>query len=174
MLKRSKLLVAFLVVTVICASVGFAAVADELLVDGSIALPVLEDSAFDTYVSFTGTPDKATTGNADASKVTASVSGDTLTVDIEDGALTAKGETITVTATIESTYVGTVTLAAETPVLSNNIENYITVTPSFTTGSITSAGTAVTDTLTVVITVTELPLEAIANGTFDITINATA
>ncbi len=110
MLKRNKVLIAFLVVAVLIASVGFAAVADDLILKGNITLNLSDgesegetksplDEEFEANVywaEYKGATPAPTgvTGTIDSTDT------DTLTISLDATALTKIGQSVTVNATI--------------------------------------------------------------------------
>ncbi len=181
MLKRSKLLVAFLVVTVLCASVGFAAVTDTFTVTGTVDVNAASGTVFDKYVVFsTETTDTTVVGSTGVTinSNAVSFSDDTIEITVPGTAFTDKGQTITVTAKIKSTYTGgSVTLSGTDTVKLENLDDVASVQASFDKTTIDASNQSTDDdvaTLTIVITLNEIPADSIINGKITGTITATA
>ncbi len=176
MLKRSKLLVAFLVVTVICASVGFAAVSDILTVDGTFVVDVDEiQNEFNADVQFVSATAVATQ-NSDVTIANPSVANDgedvndKLTVTIPTGALTRVNDTVVVTAVVknDNTKDAVVTLTNAT-----TIADVISVAVTETTITAGQSGNVV-----ITFTLIDIPNATIdsesGNNTFSFTLTATS
>ncbi len=191
MLKRSKLLIAFLVVTVICASVGFAAVSDTLTANGTWKMTVgggesgepdetnpfqmaFEDAVYLTDVNVTSSPNQTTA-------VTATIGSgekpDEMTITIPDGAFTAVGNKAIITVKVNNASTAQA-ISATATVDQANVNSYATITAAFenntTTTEIAAATTTNgTATLTITVELTKIP-SADVDTTFKITVNATA
>ncbi len=103
MLKRNKLLIAFLVATVICASVGFAAVMDDLTATGDPELDLtagdILDQTFEADIHFVALANDAVQYSyTSGSGVSAALSADTVT-----GNSNVAGSNDTLTFTFEAT-----------------------------------------------------------------------
>ncbi len=105
MLKRSKLLIALLVVTVVCASIGFAVVNDELTVTGDFKIDVDNIEAdFDADVQFVSASITAAT-HTDVMDSDVSVTQDNvdqITFDIPATALIQVNDYIEITAVVSN------------------------------------------------------------------------
>ncbi len=185
MLKRNKVLVAFMVVAVLCMSIGFAAIADNLFVDGTINLDVKEngplDKEFETNIYFNAdgvvAADKGTANTAPTvTSVTAtrgqdseSQDNDKITVTIPEGAFTAVGQKITVTATIKNDSTTKANLKYES-IANTTMGSYVEITTDWT-NSESSVNANGTTTITVTFTLKQVPANT-ATGTFGFTIVA--
>ncbi len=176
MLKRNKVLVAFMLVAVLCMSIGFAAISDTLTASGTLGLNVGEDSELnkdfneDVYFSAVATP--TTTNNADASGVSADIdtnNNDQINITIADTTFTAVEQTVTIVATITNEAPYAVALA--TPVIVNTNDQYFTVTG--TLGNSTLDATNGTTTLTIVVELDALPATALTGAQFSVSVAAT-
>ncbi len=170
MLKRSKILVAFLVVTVLCASVGFAAVSDNLNATGKLSVDVTNSEIvedFNADVFFSGIPE-AEEG------VTATIGTDTdeLSIQIANTVLTSVGDSTTIKVTIENAGAYAVNLA--TPTTTNEaIANYASVTAALGATSLAADGGADTTTLTITVTLTAIPAASFTDLGFSAQVVAT-
>ncbi len=176
MLKRTKVLIALLVVTVICASIGFAAVSDTLTVDGTFVVNVDEiQEDFNADVQFVSATAVATQ-NSDVEITDPSVANDNsdvndkLTVTIPTGALTRVNDTVVVTAVVknQNTKDAVVTLTQNT-----TITGVVSVTVTETTITAGQQGN-----VTITFTLTDIPDDTInsesGNNTFSFTLTATS
>ncbi len=179
MLKRSKLLVAFLLVTVICASVGFASVSDTLTADGKVNVNVDNNTELeeqfnaDVYfsevtlpagVAYVGETPTFTNANVDAISFTLT--------DTNGNALKKQGDTVTITAKIKNaSTVQAVKLSAaidNANLGTTNVANCISITHSVD-ASVTAGGEA---TLTITVTMNKVPDVSISDATFKVTVTA--
>ncbi len=190
MLKRSKLLVAFLVVTVVCASIGFAAVSDTLTVGGNMSVALTDiDASFDEDVYFSAASVDATatthpTGTDSAALVAADVEtddADTVTITISEGALTNVGDKVVIKATITNASTAqavlvkdkTAVVAATGSAASTDVACFTVTTSIDDTNGATIAHTT-NNTLEVTITVTLVKIPSAAfTGTVTVTFEAT-
>ncbi len=167
MLKRSKLLVAFLVVTVLCAGIGFAAVSDTLNVAGSLSVNVDSDIVIDEFnadVYFTSVENTATGITATVD----SVDDDKVNITIDDTVLTSVGSTAVIVANIKNAGEYTVTL--NTPTTSNeDFANYATVTAELGNSTLTGGDST---TLTITVELTAIPAESFTDYAFSVTVIA--
>ncbi len=177
MLKRSKLLVAFLAVTVVCASIGFAAVQTTLTANGTAGVSADDLSEeLGANVAFldtglTATPTLQGTANAGAEATivldTTDTDKDTLTLTIPAGILKAPGDKVTFKATIQNKNDQSVALAAALD-SSVTVDSCITVTP---TVADTVAANDTTE-LTVVVALASIPTDTITTS-FKVVVTAT-
>ncbi len=177
MLKRSKFLIAFLVVTVICASVGFAAVSDTLKTSGTFKVDADNTEAANQFdaniyfseVSVTNTMtignDNSVTGTEKATDV-----NDTLTIAVPDNTLNKVGDKYTVTATVKNDNSSTASISVTNS--TNTASEYVTVT---VTAANNATEIAANDTLvyTIELVMVKVP-SADINATFSFDIVATA
>ncbi len=166
MLKRSKLLVAFLIVTVLCAGIGFAAVTDTLSFDGSVAMSAEKiEEQLNTEVKFTNVSTVALPNGATGA-ATAAINGDedNVTLTIGENCLVAIGDTATVTvdilnaSTSQAVKVNTITAQ----VLSGETESVHFDITATTANNATEIAAGETLTLTVVVTLVQLPADAVS------------
>ncbi len=175
MLKRSKILVAFLVVTVVCASVGFAVVTDTLTADGTVKLDATAiQKQLDTEVYFTGVSATATLSNTSATgTATAAINGtedklnDNVTITIGEGSLLKINDTATVTvnihnaSTAQKVKVNTITATVEDDSKAESKCFSITATTADNATEIAAGGDLV---LTIVVKLVQLPTDAITEN----------
>lgn len=111
MKARKRVIGIFLAVVVLCIGVGFAALADDLTVDGTVAVKSSTfDDTFDGYIFFSnGAVDETATTVTDKTAVTVGVANDDdgdandkLTIAIGEAAFTAVDQVVVVTANIEN------------------------------------------------------------------------
>lgn len=181
MKNRKNIVIVFLLVASLCLSVGFAALTDTLNINGTINVSGDNDSndaaakEWDADVSFSNVVKTSTYGNADDSKYTVAIdttTKDVLTVNLESGCLSVKGDSVTFTVTIQNNsedYAADITFNA--PTVDNS--NYFTVTigDTITTGDDIAAGESKEFTITVALAKT--PATAIEGSTFSIKFTAT-
>ena len=164
---RKKVVGIFLAVVVLCLGVGYTALADVLLIDGSVNINTEDVSdAFDENIFFSTPAMTASTESGETGVVatlnipTISTDKDTLTISVDTGTFTAVGQAVKATAKIENSS------------LTNDASIAVTATEVNST-----AGTLV-NTLTVgsfEVTI-ELSADTVAknngsaNGTIDVTI----
>ncbi len=188
MLKRSKLLIAFLVVTVVCASIGFAAVSDTLTADGTVKVNVDPtenpeiNQQFDADVYFQSVtlPDGvAYVGTAPTFDAETPVDDIDFTLTTgeagsEVNALSAQGDTVTITAVIKNaSQVQKVKLTtADTTIGTENVENCVSVVASFT-GEVKTItiDPGETTTLKIVVTLDKIP-DVNIDTTFTVSVQA--
>ncbi len=176
MLKRNKVLVAFMLVAVLCMSIGFAAISDTLTAGGNVDIAYSGDALneqLDKQIKFTNVTKN--TGTGVNTNVTANINtsgdSDTITIDIPADALVEQGKTIVFVATVSNeSKVQAANLAVS---VSNgqSIENG-TVTVAATPASTTVAADGTTD-ITITVTLAKIPAAAITDGAFTVTIEAT-
>ncbi len=185
MLKRSKLLVVFLVVTVICASIGFAAVSDELTASGGFAFDAnntnqelvdqvntnvqfVQDQTKIEVTSGNGTGGAVVVSNVDAENV-----NDQLTITIPESVLLKQGDVVKVTATIKNDNKAPVSLTIYGLDSVNNgaYKDYISVA---TTGSANRIDGDKTAVVYFIFTLNRVPATSISTeqGTFTFTVTA--
>lgn len=183
MKNRKNIVIAFLLVASLCLSVGFAALQDTLNVNGTINVSAdnannnaaAEEWNADVYFSNVVKTSKA--GNADIDKYSVSIdtsaTKDILTVELDAGCLSVKGDSVTFTVTIQNDsedYAADIAFTA--PTVDNS--NYFTVTigDTITTGDDIAASESKEFTITVALAKT--PATAISGSTFSIAFTATA
>lgn len=179
MKNRKNIVIAFLLVASLCLSVGFAALTDTLNINGTISVGgdnASNDAAakeWDADVYFSKVEKASKNGNADVDKYTVSIdtSKDTLTVNLESGCLSVKGDSVTFTVTIKNESADyAADIAFNAPTVNNS--EYINVTiADLTTGDDIEANGEKSFTVTVALDKT--PAEAITNSTFSIAFTAT-
>lgn len=161
-MKRRRGLIAVLIVCVAAVlGIGYAALSDKLTINGTLnATP--SDSNF--VVEFDTAAQSTTASHCTVSDVTATTA--TMTVTGED--LTTKGNTATATLTIKnsSSELG----ASLTASVTNDNEEFFTVTYEFAQNSIAASGTT---TITVTVELAKTPIENVT-GSFTVTITATS
>ncbi len=166
MLKRSKLLIAFLVVTVICASIGFAAVSDTLNAGGKVSVNATNSEAqeqFEANIKFSAV-DKEEYATIDTE-------GDTLTITLPDTVLQKETDTYTVTATVSNENATDASFTVSE--VTNAASKWISITAVAENGETTIAGGG---TVKVVITFTldTMPAGNITEAAFSFTVKAEA
>ncbi len=171
MLKRNKVLVAFMLVAVLCMSIGFAAISDTLYVNGSMSLELKDggtlDEEFDSNVYFVSA--MATTANVTTSSITADDAGDEndkYTFVIDPVAFAKAGDSVTITVGVknENTAAAKLTLSS---VVEGALADFITVTPTLAQ-TVAANGT---ETLTIVVTLDSIPQTA-STSSISFTIDA--
>ncbi len=163
MLKRSKLLVAFLVVTIICASVGFAAVTDSLFVKGTAGIDVsAAESEFDGDVYFASVTSVVGSNVRNNASLSASVdetndpTKDTIALNIPADAWASVGDTVTLTAVVQNTNDLDAALSvalADDSDTTNDMSQYISVALGTTTTATAKGET----TIEIIFTLKALP-----------------
>ncbi len=172
MLKRNKILVAFIAVTVLCASIGFAAISDTLNVSGSVALNLDStgelNQEFDKNVVFTNP--MGTTASVTTSEI--STDGDKYTFAIDASAFNKVGDSVTVTVDIRNDNSTDAALKVNN-ITEGDLADDITVSALFA-GSASSAtvGSEKTTTLTITVTLEKVP-QTTASSNISFTITAT-
>ncbi len=177
MLKRNKMLVAFMLVAVLCMSIGFAAISDTLTASGTLGLNVDANGElnedFNEDVYFSAVSDTiGQTNNAVTTGVSAAVDtsdNDKINITIADTTFTAVGQTVTITATIANEAPYAVALA--TPVITNANSQYFTVTGTLDANTL--AATNGTTTLTIVVELDALPAATLSDAQFSVSVAAT-
>lgn len=181
MKNRKNIVIAFLLVASLCLSVGFAALTDTLNINGTISVGGDNDSneeaakEWDADVSFSNVVKTSKDGKADDSKYTVAIdttaTKDILTVNLESGCLSVKGDSVTFTVTIKNEsadYAADIAFSA--PTIANS--EYIKVTiADLTTGDDIQPNSEKTFTVTVALDKT--PADAITSSTFSIAFTAT-
>ncbi len=168
MIKRNKVLVAFMLVAVLCMSIGFAAVSDTLNVSGKLSMDVtnneiVEEFNADVYFKSVAQPETGVTASVNASD------NDLVDIAIDNTVLTKVGDSTVITATIENAGEYAVTLA--TPTTSNTaIANYATVTAELAAIELAAGGTT---TLTITVKLTAIPAESFNDYAFSAAVVAT-
>ncbi len=180
MLKRSKILMMFMLVAVVCMSIGFAALTDELTATGDLTWVVPDSTTdptnptvvnFDEDVYFSAV-DSSIGGNAaDKSKVvvvfdTSTTNVDTFDIAIGDGVFTNAQQNVNVTATIKNDSDYKVDVKVETI----DPHAYFTVEGVLGAASIEAGQTT---TLNVTITLDALPPVDITAEAFTVKVTAT-
>ncbi len=175
MLKRNKMLVAFMMVAVLCMSVGFAALTDELTADGTVSLKVVSEEGgeeteigkqYDADVYFKSA---STTEQSGVEVAVDSNDKDNIDITIGEAVYTEVGQTVTVTAVIVNDGEYAVTL--DTPVVTDeNIKTYFTTEANLETTTLESEKTA---TLTIKLTLEKIPAENIVEKGFSVKVVAT-
>ncbi len=178
MLKRNKVLVAFIVVAVLCMSIGFAAISDTLYVSGNMSLNVADegplDKEFEQKVYFTNAIAVA------SDKITVSAIGD----DSEDEAgnndkysftLDAKAfekitDSVTLTVDIKNENTADASVTVNT-ITEGALADFISVTATIDNASTATVEANKTKTLTIVVTLDKIPQTA---STSEISFNLTA
>ncbi len=190
MLKRSKLLIALLVVTVVCASIGFAAVSDSLSANGTWNMtlggsddPFQEEFAADVYftnaVLGTGTVSSATT-TGDAPTVVLSIDDDNsetddkLNITINNGAFTAPNQKIIVEATIVNASTTTDAKVTVGEINKTAVSAFANVEASVSNNGDIAKGGENTVTLTITITLNSIPATDLNGVTFSVPVTAVA
>ncbi len=169
MLKRNKVLVAFMLVAVLCMSIGFAAVSDTLTANGKLSLTVGENSElaneFDADVYFSSASNGSTNG------VTAEVNSDNDKVDITiaKNVFTKVNQEVTVTATIKNAGEYAVTLETPTKVESD-ISKYVQITETELANTSLTADAETT--LTITLKLIAIPADDVANAAFSVSVVA--
>lgn len=179
MKNRKNIVIAFLLVASLCLSVGFAALTDALNINGTISVGGDNDSneeaakEWDADVYFSNVVKTSKNGSADADKYTVAIdtTKDVLTVNLESGCLSVKGDSVTFTVTIKNESADyAADIAFNTPTVANS--DYINVTMTdLTTGDDIEAGSEKSFTVTVALDKT--PADAITSSSFSIAFTAT-
>ncbi len=166
MLKRNKVLAVFMLVAVLCMSIGFAAISDTLTVNGSMSLNLGEDGPlnqeFDEKVYFTN----PMTITANVTKSEISTDKDTYTFTIAPAAFAKVGDSVTITVGVKNDNTADAALTVSA-VSEGALADFIAVTP--TIDSTVAAGGS--ETLTIVVTLNVLPEDTTAS---DISFTITA
>ncbi len=171
MLKRNKVLVAFMLVAVLCMSIGFAAISDTLYVGGTVNLDLSDGGELDKefnenvyFVSAMTTDSKVTTSTIGADE--AGDTNDKYTFVIDASAFNNVGDSQAVTVSVQNdnNVDATLTLSAVTE---GALANFITVTPAINTT--VAAGQA--NQMTITVTLDSVPANT-ATGEISFTIEA--
>ncbi len=161
MLKRSKVLVMLLVITVLCASIGFAALSDTLNVSGKLSMniensEIVEEFNADVYFQSVKSQENGITASVN------SEDDDLVDIAIDNTVLTKVNDTAVVIATIKNAGEYAVTLKTPTTV-NTEIANYATVTAQL---AATELAAGETTTLTITVTLTAIPANSFDDYAF--------
>ena len=185
MKNRKKVVVALLLVAVLCLGVGYAALTDNLLVNGNVSVKKNADAEeqFAKDVYFSGTPTVTYNTTGTSSGVTAVIgnesaadtdANDLLTITVPDTVLVAAGDKLTVKATItndSADYRANVALANGTSTTAGLYSVTCAWVDSGFDGVIAKNGTS---DVNITIELLKTPTEDIAGDTFSITFVATS
>ncbi len=173
MLKRNKVLVAFMLVAVLCMAIGFAAISDTLYVSGTAGLSIEDGSAFDEEfeknVYFVDA--MAVAGNVSVSKIESDEDGDEkdkYTFAIDAAAFNKVGATQAVTVWVQNNNNIAANLKVST-VEEGTLADYIEVTPKLDT---TSVAAGAKTQLTITVELKKVPTST-ATSSISFTIDAT-
>ncbi|MBQ9785598.1 MAG: hypothetical protein IJW29_09340 [Clostridia bacterium] len=173
MKNRRNVIIAFMLCAVLCLGIGFAALSDDLAIDGTLAYDKeAAEDVFNAEVYFTGAEADASSTCNDATQVTYSVeaadngdANDLLKIAVGDTAFAVANETVVIKATVknDSTDAVTVALTSTTAPTSGAFEVSCT-------GATIDAGS----TGTVTVTIKLLSTEADVSDTFAFALTATS
>ncbi len=180
MLKRNKFLVIFLVLTVVCASIGFAAVADDLFVKGTASIDVsAADSEFEADVYFESVTSVVASNTSQNPSLSAEVDSsdgtkDTIALNIPSTAWGSVGDTVTLTAVVTNKN----DLAADlTIALADDTDNKVDMSKyvSVALGNTKTAAAGTDTTIEIIFKLKALPDTTIsADNNYVVTLTATS
>ncbi len=175
MKNRKNIVIAFLLVASLCLSVGFAALTDTLTIGGDIKIDATganggADVAWDGAVIFYDIREVKVNGSA-STAVIPSISGDTLTANINAGVLKVKDDNVSFKVDVKNDHAEyDAVISSLSKTFSSTYFN-VEITGIKDGTRITKGGT---QEVTVTITLIKTPTEAITNENFNISFIATA
>lgn len=120
MKNRRNVVIAFLLLAVLCLGIGFAALTDDLFVDGSFAFKDVDTPFTSSEIMFTKAEVTSDSAYVTTSKIKTNITVDSnndtddlLQITVEEGAFTAKDQTAVIKATIKNNTDYTITVALD-------------------------------------------------------------